>query len=100
MGCRLGLPVYSSLPLLVHFLNALPVDAVFRIDAIRLKSKQLSSVEGSVRTLTDFEALMGALRADGFEFAQPNLNQMKDGFSLRLERMNYVPKTQTKELVK
>jgi hypothetical protein len=93
-------PVYSSLPLLVHFLNALPVDAVFRIDAIRLKSKQLSSVEGSVRTLTDFEALMGALRADGFEFAQPNLNQMKDGFSLRLERMNYVPKTQTKEMVK
>jgi hypothetical protein len=93
-------PVYSTFPVLVHFLNALPTEPVFRIDAFRLKSKQISAVEGSVKTLADFEALMGALRANGFEFAQPNVNQMKDGFSLRLERLTYVSKPPAKEITK
>ncbi len=82
-------PIYSSFPVVVHFLNQLPEEAIFRIDAIRAKSQQLSSVEGSARSLTDFQDFVSSLRAGGFQFAEPNVMQMKDGFSLRLERLTY-----------
>ena len=80
-------PIYSSFPIVVHFINQLPEEAVFRIDAIRAKSQQLSSIEGSTRSLTDFQVLVSSLRTGGFQFAEPSVTQMKDGFSLRLERL-------------
>ena len=63
------------------------MEAVFRIDAIRAKSQQLSSIEGSTKSLTDFQVLVSTLRTGGFQFAEPSVTQMKDGFSLRLERL-------------
>ena len=65
------------------------MDAIFRIDAIRAKSQQLSSVEGSAKSLTDFQDFVSSLRTGGFKFAEPSVTQMKDGFSLRLERLTY-----------
>jgi hypothetical protein len=82
-------PVYSMFPLIVHFLNQLPTNATFRIDAIRAKSQMLNSVEGSAKSLTDFQTFVSSLRTGGFQFAEPSVTQMKDGFSLRLERLTY-----------
>ena len=89
-------PIYSSFPIVIHFLKNLPEEATFRIDAIRAKSQQLSSVEGSAKSLTDFQSIVGSLRTGGFEFAEPSVTQMKDGFSLRLERLTYRAKESDK----
>lgn len=86
-------PVYSSYPILVHFLNQLPDESVFRVDAIRLKSQQINSVEGAARTLSDLEAINIALRAGGFVFPPPSSNGMKDGFSIRLEQVSFAKKS-------
>jgi hypothetical protein len=83
-------PVHSSYPILVKFLNLLPDHSVFRVDAISIKSKQISSVEGAARTLSDLDAVSRALREGGFEFPPPSSTGMRDGFSVRLEQMRYV----------
>ena len=95
-------PIYSSLPIVVHFLNQLPEEAIFRIDVIRAKSQQLNSIEGSAKSLTDFQAIVSSLRTGDFQFAEPSVTQMKDGFSLKLERLTYQSKDsdQTKPLNK
>ena len=89
-------PIYSSFPIVVHFLKQIPEEGIFRIDAIRAKSQQLNSVEGSAKSLTDFQAFVGSLRTGGFQFAEPSVTQMKDGFSLRLERLRYQSKDSEK----
>ena len=94
-------PIYSSLPVMVHFLNQLPEEAVFRIDRITANSQQIGSVDASVKSLSDSEALLANLRSGGFQFAPPGVNNMKDGFSIRLERLTLEPrKTPNKEPVK
>jgi len=89
-------PIYSSLPIVIHFLNQLPEEAIFRIDVIRAKSQQLNSIEGSAKSLTDFQAFVSSLRTGGLQFAEPSVSQMKDGFSLRLERLTYQSKDSDK----
>jgi hypothetical protein len=83
-------PVYSSFPTLVHFLNHLPEEATFRIDSVALKSDQITAVDGAARTLDDFQTLLEAIRKSGYEYAQPDVTQMKDGFKVRLEKLSRV----------
>ncbi|MEQ1830384.1 MAG: hypothetical protein ABL921_30785 [Pirellula sp.] len=85
--------VRSSLPPLVRLLNHLPEGTVFRIDSMRLKSEQILGVEGSVQSLDGLGEIVTALRSKGYRFAEPNVNQMKDGFTLRLESLAHEPST-------
>lgn len=80
-------PVYSSLPVLTQFLNSLPEDAEFRIDHVRAQSNQIVSADGATRTLEDFQSIVSSIRRAGFEFQQPNVVNMADGFSVRLEKL-------------
>jgi hypothetical protein len=85
-------PVYPSLPVLAQFLNSLPAEAQFRIDHVKAQSNQIVSAEGATRTLEDFQSLVGAIRRAGFEFQQPNVVNMVDGFTVRLEKLTPKPK--------
>jgi hypothetical protein len=82
-------PINSSLPILVRFLETLPDQAIFRIDGIRVISSEIIAIDGAVKTLQDFETLVSTLRSKGFRFATPNIQQMVDGFTLRLERIKF-----------
>jgi hypothetical protein len=86
-------PVYPSLPVLAQFLNSLPAEAQFRIDHVKAQSNQIVSAEGATRTLEDFQSLVGAIRRAGFEFQQPNVVNMVDGFTVRLEKLTPKPKS-------
>ena len=86
-------PVYSSLPVLTQFLNSMPEDAEFRIDHVRAQSNQIVSAEGATRTLEDFQSIVSSIRRAGFEFQQPNVVNMADGFTVRLEKLT--PKSKT-----
>ena len=85
-------PVYSALPVLAQFLNGLPQEATFRIDRVQAKSNEIVSAEGATRTLEDFQSLISSIRQAGFEFQQPNVVSMADGFTLRLERLTHKPR--------
>jgi len=82
-------PINSSLPILVRFLETLPDQTIFRIDGIRVISSEIIAIDGAVKTLQDFETLVSTLRSKGFRFATPNIQQMVDGFTLRLERLKF-----------
>ena len=80
-------PIESSLPPLVRLLNSLPRDEVFRIDTLQSKSTQITLVEGATRKLDGFEAIVQSIRKGGFEFQQPNVTTMADGFIIRIEKL-------------
>jgi hypothetical protein len=80
-------PVYSSYPVLMQFLSRLPDESVFRVDSIRVKSDQITSVDGAARTLSDLESITQALRTGGFVFPPPSSTGMNEGFSIRLEQL-------------
>lgn len=86
-------PVYPVLPVLAQFLNSLPEEAQFRMDHVKAQSNQIVSAEGATRTLEDFQSLVGAIRRAGFEFQQPNIINMVDGFTVRLEKLTPKPKS-------
>lgn len=80
-------PMFSSMPVLIAFLNCLPEDGVFRIDHIRVASNQIVSIEGAVRRLSDSERLISSLRQAGFEFQPPTITSLSDGFTIRIEKI-------------
>jgi hypothetical protein len=80
-------PIESSLPPIIRLLNCLPKEEVFRIDTIQSKSMQISLVEGATRKLDGFEAIIQSIRKGGFDFQQPNVTNMADGFIIRIEKL-------------
>lgn len=84
-------PVYSALPVLSKFLNSLPDDAEFRVDHVKTQSNQIVTAEGATRTLGDYKSLLTSIREAGFEFQQPNVGNMADGFTVRLEKLTLKP---------
>ncbi len=77
-------PVISALPISVDFLSSLPDDAQFRIDAMSCQSERVSNIDGAVATLDDLQKLVTSLRSARFQFQEPNVTPMRDGFTLRL----------------
>lgn len=84
-------PVYSALPVMSKFLNSLPDEAEFRVDHVKAQSNQIVSAEGATRTLGDYKALLSSVREAGFEFMQPSVGNMVDGFTVRLEKLTIKP---------
>ncbi len=84
-------PVFSALPVLSQFLNSLPDEAEFRVDHVKAQSNQIVSAEGATRTLGDYKSLITSIREAGFEFQQPNVGNMADGFTVRLEKLTLKP---------
>lgn len=80
-------PIRSALPALVHFLNTLPNEMIFRIDSIRMKGDEITQIDGATRSLQDIETLISAMRGAGYEFQPPSTSQMADGFTIRLEKL-------------
>ncbi|MFN8741013.1 MAG: hypothetical protein ACK5YR_13880 [Pirellula sp.] len=80
----------SAIPTLAALINALPAEAVFRIDQLIINPQRDSTLSGAVRNLSDFDAIRNGLSENQFQYAPPGTTQLLDGYSVRIERLRLV----------
>ena len=80
----------SAIPTIVALVNALPAEAVFRIDQLIINPQLDSTLSGAVKNLSDFDAIRNALSENQFQYSPPGTTQLLDGYSIRIERLRFV----------
>lgn len=80
----------SAIPTLVALINALPAEAVFRIDQLIINPQRDSTLSGAVKNLSDFDAIRNSLSENQFQFSPPGTTQLLDGYSIRIEQLRFV----------
>lgn len=80
----------SAIPSLVALVNALPAEAVFRIDQLIINPQRDSTLSGAVKNLSDFDAIRNGLSENQFQYSPPGATQLLDGYSIRVERLRLV----------
>ncbi|MCU0718141.1 MAG: hypothetical protein MUC83_00440 [Pirellula sp.] len=89
----------SVIPTLVALINALPAEAVFRIDQLIINPQRESTLSGAVRNLSDFDAIRNSLSENQFQYSPPGTTQLIEGYSIRIEKLRLVTPEPTKQEV-